>query len=1787
MIKRLLLPVIFASAAFHIPVQANTVRIVGPAADEQPSTLVETARNTSSNRSSATRYGPTANNETLWSIATRNRPNSQVSVYQVIGAIHRANPQAFEQNNIHGLIPGSVLTIPSLGQIRQENIDSVKRRLAADQRRQSRQTSTPAPSSAPAPRANTPAPTVVAQPIPKPDVAKEEIVSQAAPKVSSEASSSSAPQSPKGGIPLKPTALQAQLDASDVQMTKLLESNHLLRVRLAEMQHEVTALKDQISSDEILREQIKGFIQQQKALPVEPVVVKTSWIDSLIANPWALAAVAFLPGSLIAGALAFFMLRRKKEGDDEVKSLDSPEQKPAMVPPPEDDAVNPELPLSDDNDIDDLFGGDDDSLFDDPEKSLFSGESDKAVDSIDMLDLSTDSSDEFEIDSGLTPSSISVKGDEQAIGLQDMERALDEMDQTSEPNSDEALAAMWEQSLQSEGDDEDSFDLSDDSTVGLDDDLLGEQKIEDGLLDQSILDDLLSEVEMEQESHDQPAQEDASQQVVDQDDLDSLFDSVEVEDTPESPSPVSSEQTEAVEEAAQQAAVDQALADADAMFAVESEAVDEDDIDALFEANSTALLDELIEEDDELSTEVEVEVEENSTALLDELLGDDDTNDLLNPNVSIDENSTALLDELVDDLDDDLDDVDNDGLSTSDSNLKDEDELNLDDVVIDENSTDLLDDILAQHSSLPELSASEPELQGLDETLGTHEQQAIDEQQGNDELQDIDEQPGERMGADVSEPEIFETDSSDPEFEPVPDSEDALSQQQQAPDADFPEPEQSAFAEIFNEALDEQPAEPDPEPQADPAPVSEPVAESIQEQELIDAITQEPEQQLAQEPVLETEADAEQQEGELLPQQEPVEADEIDALLADVEGLLDEPEADDVEVLGRSVDELLESFEEQPEQSAQEGPALDAIDAGAEELGVKEPGLEAQDAEDTVTQEHDAEESVENKPSSIESVADETEIEPDEKALTVDSSDDLPVSDDEVVLAEPEPLTEPQAEALALDGEPEFESIDWTQEEQPAVTEAYASEALDKGIQEEQPEPLMPEPLSLDDLPEFDDEAAFNAPESQVFDEQPSSLSEDEEQQALDNVVQQLQQAAEAAQPQTSVTEDQAVEGLASEDLNVDIPAMADEAEYQSVDDLLDASLKDWTEEEPLQEDVQQERALQEEAFAEQPELEAPEPLSLDDLPEFDEEAAFNDPEAEELEDLSPSLSEDEEQQALDNIVKQLQQAAEAAQPENVAAPDLAPVESVSEELAPEAPSAVDESEYQSVDDLLDASLEDWTEEEPLQEDVQQERALQEEAFAEQPELEAPEPLTLDDLPEFDEEAAFNDPEAEELEELSSPLSEDEEQQAFDNIVKQLQQAAEAVQADSHEPEAEQSPSEELEAEPAEPAPASIHGEQNIEFESIDPSSLPEFSEDEALQASFDEQHELEQYEVEQGLREPQDAKPLQPETPPADMFDDEFVDSAGLDMAALLSDPEEAFSDIDGAAAEDPLTDNASQTQPVEPLVPEKERVLQDVVDDFDGTEEAISADSALSDVIEPEQEGLTDDSLPEPVRPDLNESAADNADDIDARPSFDYQDELEAEREQLLSNSFDGDDEYSSFSGSELEMPEEDSAIWAATSPEPVLETENWAEQPQMQIEDVAAFDTEMLLAEAESQALLDDIGGSELVDEADNSPAYISIDELMKDIESEDPVDVEEEPLNLEVGLDEFPDVLSDVAAFDVDSQGEYASKLDLAKAYLEMNDSEGALGLLEEVASNGDAQIKREAKGLLDKVRGSRS
>ncbi|MGY5760828.1 FimV/HubP family polar landmark protein, partial [Vibrio cincinnatiensis] len=142
--------------------------------------------------------------------------------------------------------------------------------------------------------------------------------------------------------------------------------------------------------------------------------------------------------------------------------------------------------------------------------------------------------------------------------------------------------------------------------------------------------------------------------------------------------------------------------------------------------------------------------------------------------------------------------------------------------------------------------------------------------------------------------------------------------------------------------------------------------------------------------------------------------------------------------------------------------------------------------------------------------------------------------------------------------------------------------------------------------------------------------------------------------------------------------------------------------------------------------------------------------------------------------------------------------------------------------------------------------------------------------------------------------------------------------------------------------------------------------------------------------------------------------------------------------------------------------------------------------------------------------------------------------------------------------EVPEEDQAIWQPEiqNQQPEVEVENWEHQ-----EDIVDFDPE--------------------------KSEFMTIDELMAQVEREEgSINPDEEELKLDVGLDEFPDVIGDITDFDVDSNAEAAGKLDLAKIYMEMNDRKGAIKLLEEAIVDGSDDIRRQAKHLIDVINGRR-
>ena len=78
--------------------------------------------------------------------------------------------------------------------------------------------------------------------------------------------------------------------------------------------------------------------------------------------------------------------------------------------------------------------------------------------------------------------------------------------------------------------------------------------------------------------------------------------------------------------------------------------------------------------------------------------------------------------------------------------------------------------------------------------------------------------------------------------------------------------------------------------------------------------------------------------------------------------------------------------------------------------------------------------------------------------------------------------------------------------------------------------------------------------------------------------------------------------------------------------------------------------------------------------------------------------------------------------------------------------------------------------------------------------------------------------------------------------------------------------------------------------------------------------------------------------------------------------------------------------------------------------------------------------------------------------------------------------------------------------------------------------------------------------------------------------------ETPLDLDIGKDSpgdnDPTGTEEVGPLDPQTMTEVGTKLDLARAYIDMGDPEGARSILEEVLDEGDSNQRREAQGLID-------
>ena len=121
---------------------------------EAPGTGASASTPASPPASSGAEYGPVRASETLWSIATRLRPDDSVSVQRMMLAILETNPEAFVIPNVNALSAGAILRIPTREEIGPDDMKTalaeVRRQHSAWTRHRERSPAAAAPS-APAP----------------------------------------------------------------------------------------------------------------------------------------------------------------------------------------------------------------------------------------------------------------------------------------------------------------------------------------------------------------------------------------------------------------------------------------------------------------------------------------------------------------------------------------------------------------------------------------------------------------------------------------------------------------------------------------------------------------------------------------------------------------------------------------------------------------------------------------------------------------------------------------------------------------------------------------------------------------------------------------------------------------------------------------------------------------------------------------------------------------------------------------------------------------------------------------------------------------------------------------------------------------------------------------------------------------------------------------------------------------------------------------------------------------------------------------------------------------------------------------------------------------------------------------------------------------------------------------------------------------------------------------------------------------------------------------------------
>ena len=323
------------------------------------------------------------------------------------------------------------------------------------------------------------------------------------------------------------------------------------------------------------------------------------------------------------------------------------------------------------------------------------------------------------------------------------------------------------------------------------------------------------------------------------------------------------------------------------------------------------------------------------------------------------------------------------------------------------------------------------------------------------------------------------------------------------------------------------------------------------------------------------------------------------------------------------------------------------------------------------------------------------------------------------------------------------------------------------------------------------------------------------------------------------------------------------------------------------------------------------------------------------------------------------------------------------------------------------------------------------------------------------------------------------------------------------------------------------------------------------------------------------------------DLGDFDADASAGEDADALDFDLDLDVDSEDGDGADEEIDIEGLEIAGDEPVAAEDEEAFALALegeDDGDGAElDSIDFDLDLSEASSDENgddEGLEFDidELDDPA--DKADGSLASADESADRTLILARDELEISVDDETAQG--ADDDAFDFDIDELAGPEDDSASGASE-----LSLEDTASTPDLGAEAPDGAEDEFSLDDPFS---LDD--GDALPPEDTGEPS-LEIDEALS-LDSDDEAANDALDLVLDDGAEPLPGATgSDAAeldfelddAFDFDDASdadEITTKLELARAYIDMGDEDGAKEILEEVVRDGDEGQQKEAGDLLSQV-----